>query len=131
MLLHFWQQQIILQAKCCVLTAVWQCSRRIFMEQVYRRVVVTGMGAVSPVGCDVAQTWDSLINGRHGIAPITAFDTTEYKAKVAAEVKNFAPRDYMSKQELLKMDPYAQFAVAAASQAVEDSGIMGQIEPER
>lgn len=101
------------------------------MEQVYRRVVVTGMGAVSPVGCDVAQTWDSLINGRHGIAPITAFDTTEYKAKVAAEVKDFAPRDYMSKQELLKMDPYAQFAVAAASQAVEDSDIMGHIEPER
>ena len=98
---------------------------------VNRRVVVTGMGAVTPVGNTVAESWQSLIEGRCGIGPITKFDTTEYKAKLAAEVKNFDPLAYMPKSEMLRSDRFTQFAVAAAAQAVEESGIMGTIIPER
>lgn len=101
------------------------------MEHKIHRVVVTGMSAITPVGLNLTETWEALIAGRHGIAPITAFDTTDYKAKLAAEVKGFEPRDYMSKAEMLKTDRYAQFALAAATQAVEDSGVMGQVVPER
>ena len=64
-----------------------------------RRVVVTGLGAISPVGKTVDETWNNLIEGKHGIAPITLFDTTEYKAKLGAEVKDFNPLDYMEKTE--------------------------------
>ena len=101
------------------------------MNQNNRRVVVTGMGAVSPVGNDVKTTWENLIAGVHGIGPITRFDTTEYKAKLAAEVKNFDARTYMEKVETLRSDLYAQYALASACQAVEESGIMGTVEPER
>lgn len=101
------------------------------MNQNNRRVVVTGMGAVSPVGNDVKTTWENLIAGVHGIGPITRFDTTEYKAKLAAEVKNFDARTYMEKAETLRSDLYAQYALASACQAVEESGIMGTVEPER
>ena len=69
-----------------------------------RRVVVTGIGVVSPVGNTLDETWNNLVNGVNGIAPITLFDATDYKAKVAGEVKNFEPRDYMSKQEILRRD---------------------------
>lgn len=96
-----------------------------------RRVVVTGMGAVTPVGNNVEDTWNSLINGKHGIAPITLFDTEGYKATLAGEVKNFEPRDYMDKQEILRSDRFAQLAVAAATQAVEESGVIGTLDPER
>ena len=96
-----------------------------------RRVVVTGMGAVTPVGNNVEDTWQSLINGRHGIGPITLFDTEGYKATLAGEVKNFEPRDYMDKQEILRSDRFAQLAVAAATQAVEESGVIGTLEPDR
>lgn len=101
------------------------------MNQNNCRVVVTGMGAVSPVGNDVKTTWENLIAGVHGIGPITRFDTTEYKAKLAAEVKNFDARTYMEKAETLRSDLYAQYALASACQAVEESGIMGTVEPER
>ena len=101
------------------------------MENQTRRVVVTGMGAVSPVGNSVQETWKSLTAGRHGIGPITLFDTAEYRAKLGAEVKNFNTRDYMDKADVLRSDRYAQFAVAAACQAVEDSGITGTLPPER
>lgn len=101
------------------------------MNQNNRRVVVTGMGAVSPVGNDVKTTWENLIAGVHGIGSITRFDTTEYKAKLAAEVKNFDARTYMEKAETLRSDLYAQYALASACQAVEESGIMGTVEPER
>lgn len=101
------------------------------MENQTRRVVVTGMGAVSPVGNSVQETWESLTAGRHGIGPITLFDTAEYRAKLGAEVKNFNIRDYMDKADVLRSDRYAQFAVAAACQAVEDSGITGTLPPER
>lgn len=101
------------------------------MTEQKRRVVVTGLGVVSPVGHTLDETWNNLINGVHGIAPITLFDTTDYKAKLAAEVKDFNPRDYMEKQEILRSDRFSQLAIAAASQAVEESGIMGTVAPER
>ena len=101
------------------------------MESKIRRVVVTGMGAVTPVGNNVESLWNSLIHGIHGIGPITHFDTTNYKAKLAAEVKDFDPRAYMEKSEVLRSDPCAQYALAAACQAVEESGVIGTLPPER
>lgn len=96
-----------------------------------KRVVVTGLGVISPVGNTVNEFWDSLINGRCGIDLITKFDTTDFKVKIAAEVKNFDPHDYMEKGGIRKTDLFAQYAVAAASQAMKDSGIAGTVEPER
>lgn len=95
------------------------------------RVVVTGIGVVSPVGNTLEETWNNLVNGVCGIAPITLFDTTDYKAKVAGEVKNFEPRDYMTKQEILRSDRFTQLAIAAAAQAVDESGVIGSVEPTR
>lgn len=96
-----------------------------------RRVVVTGTGVVSPVGNNREECWNNLISGVNGIAPITLFDTADFKAKLGAEVKNFDPRQYMEKSDVLRSDRYAQFAVAAASQAVEESGVIGTLPPER
>lgn len=96
-----------------------------------KRVVVTGLGCITPVGNDVASLWDSLISGRHGFAPITRFDTSDMKVKLTAEVKNFSPELYIEKGEIRKTDLYAQYAIAAAVQAVEESGIVGTVEPER
>ena len=96
-----------------------------------RRVVVTGMGVVSPVGNDLNSYWDSLVNGRSGIGLITRFDTTDYKVKIAAEVKDFDPLQYLAKPELRKTDLYSQYAIAAAAQAMEGSGIQGKVAPER
>lgn len=83
-----------------------------------RRVVVTGMGAITPVGNNVKDTWEGLKSGKNGIAPITLFDTENFKAKLGAEVKDFNPRDYLEVNEVLRTNRYAQFAVAAAQQAV-------------
>jgi 3-oxoacyl-[acyl-carrier-protein] synthase II len=77
------------------------------------RVVVTGMGIVSPLGNDVPTFWENIKNGVCGIAPITKFDTTDYKVKVAAEVKDFDARAYMEKMDVLHSDIYTQFAVYA------------------
>lgn len=96
-----------------------------------RRVVVTGMGAVTPLGNNVKQTWESLKSGKNGIAPITLFDTKEFKAKLGAQVKDFDPKEYMEVNDILRTDRYAQFAVAAAQQAADDSKIEGTVEPER
>ena len=96
-----------------------------------RRVVVTGTGVVSPVGNNREECWNNLISGVNGIAPITLFDSADFKAKLGAEVKNFDPRQYMEKSDVLRSDRYAQFAVAAASQAVEESGVIGTLPPER
>ncbi|MCI5792429.1 MAG: beta-ketoacyl-ACP synthase II [Lachnospiraceae bacterium] len=101
------------------------------MEQVMRRVVVTGLGVISPVGNSVESCWNSLTEGKNGIAPITYFDTTEYKAKLAAEIKGFDAKEYMDKTEILKSDRFTQYAMGAACQAVEDSSIIGTVEPER
>ena len=88
-----------------------------------KRVVVTGLGVVSPVGNDVPSFWQSLTEGRCGIGPITAFDTTEYKVKIAAEVKDFDPLLYMDKNEARKQDAFSRYAVAASAQAMQDSGL--------
>ena len=101
------------------------------MTNEIRRVVVTGLGAVTPVGNNVADTWEALKNGKNGIAPITLFNTENFKAKLGAEVKDFDPAQYMERSEILRSDRYAQFAVAAAQQAVDESGIVGTVEPER
>ena len=101
------------------------------MTESQRRVVVTGMGAITPVGNSVQECWQSMITGKNGIGPITRFDTTNFKAKLGAEVKNFDPLTIMEKSEMLRSDRYTQFAVAAAEQAVEESGIKGNVEPER
>lgn len=95
-----------------------------------RRVVITGIGAVTPVGNDIETMWDSLVNGKNGIDYIKSFDTEKLKVKVAAEVKDFDPTKYIEKKELRKTDLFCQYAIAAACQAVEDSGIIGTIEDE-
>ena len=97
------------------------------MEQTLRRVVVTGLGAITPVGNTVEEMWANLKAGVHGIAPITLFDTTDYKTKIGAEVKNFDPRAYMDKTDVLRSDAYAQYGVAAACQAVEESRVIGTL----
>ena len=96
-----------------------------------RRVVVTGMGVVSPVGSDMQTAWDNLTAGYNGIGPITYFDTANYKAKLAAEIKEFDPMRYMDKSETLRSDKFAQYAIGAAVQAVEESGVIGTLDPER
>ena len=96
-----------------------------------RRVVVTGLGAITPVGNNVKETWEGLKNGKNGIAPITSFDTTGYKATLAAEVKGFDPKEYMEVNEILRTDRYVQLAIGAAEQAVEESGLKGKMVPER
>jgi len=95
------------------------------------KVVVTGMGVVTPVGKDVKTMWESVIAGRHGIGPITRFDTTGYRASLAAEVDGFDPLDYMERSEARRLDLYSQFAIAAAEEAVSDSGIGDSVAPER
>lgn len=96
-----------------------------------RRVVITGVGAVTPLGNTVQETWEGLKNGKNGIAPITHFDTEKFKAKLGAEVKDFDPRDYLEVNDVLRTDRYVQFAVAAAQEAVDESGIQGHVAPER
>ncbi len=96
-----------------------------------KRVVVTGVGAVTPVGNNVETAWESLINGKSGIGIVTRYDPSLTKAKVVAEVKGFDPTQYIEKRECRKLDLYCQYAIAAATQAVEDSGIKDKIEPER
>lgn len=87
------------------------------------RVVVTGMGAITPVGNDVDTFWNSLKQGTVGIGPITSFDTADYKVKLAAEVKDFDPKQYMDPKAARRMERFSQLAVAASKQALEDAGI--------
>ena len=96
-----------------------------------RRVVVTGIGAITPLGNNTADTWQNMKSGRNGIAPITHFNTDNFKAKLGAEVKGFDPKEYLEVNEVLRTDRFAQFAVAASQQAVEESGVKGTVEPER
>lgn len=88
-----------------------------------RRVVVTGLGAITPIGHNVAETWEAIKQGKCGIAPITLFDTTENKVKLAGEVKDFVPEDFLDKRECRRMDRYNQFAMIAAAEAVKDSAL--------
>ncbi|HEX6965999.1 MAG TPA: beta-ketoacyl-ACP synthase II [Gemmatimonadaceae bacterium] len=99
-----------------------------------RRVVVTGLGAITPVGNDVATTWRALLEGVSGAVPITKFDTTNFAVRFAAEVKGFDPLQYMDRKEAKRADPYAQFAIAAATQAMRDAGLADEtagINPDR
>ena len=88
-----------------------------------RRVVITGLGAITPIGLNVNDFWGNIKAGVHGIAPITYFDTTEYKAKLAAEVKGFDPKEYMDAKSARRMEQFSQFAIAATKEAIEDAGI--------
>ena len=88
-----------------------------------RRVVVTGLGAVTPIGNNVKDFWAGIREGKVGIGPITKFDTTDYKVKIAAEVKDFNAKDHMDSRSARRMDPFCQYAVTAAKEALEDSGI--------
>ena len=92
-----------------------------------RRVVVTGIGAITPLGNNVSDTWVGMKKSKNGIAPITLFDTENFKAKLGAEVKGFDPKEYLAVNDVLRTDRYAQFAVAAAQQAVDESGVDGTV----
>ena len=89
------------------------------------------MGTISPVGNSVSEAWDSLVSGRSGIGHITYFNTDSFKAKLDAEVKDFDPRRWMEKSEALRTDRNVQYAIAAADEAVRESGIQGAVDPER
>lgn len=89
-----------------------------------KRVVVTGVGAVTPIGNTPAQYWEGLLSGRNGIAPITLFDASQHKCRIAGEVKNFEPQQYLDAKEIKRMDRFAQFAVAASLQAIADASFV-------
>lgn len=96
------------------------------------RVVITGIGAVTPIGNTAQEYWDGLLAGKNGIAPITRFDPEGYKASVAGEVKDFDPTAYIDKREVKHMDRFCQFALAAAAQAMEQAGLTeGSFDPFR
>ncbi len=88
-----------------------------------KRVVVTGLGALTPLGNSIPEFWDNLIGGKSGAAPITKFDTTKFKTKFACEVKNYDPLNYFEKTEIRKMDPFAQYALVTSGEALRDSGL--------
>ena len=88
-----------------------------------KRVVVTGLGAVTPLGNSVPEFWGNLVKGVSGAAPITRFDTSSFKTQFACEVKNFDPNKYFDRKEARKLDLYAQYAIAAAQEALENSGV--------
>ncbi|MBI3243901.1 MAG: beta-ketoacyl-ACP synthase II [Chloroflexi bacterium] len=88
-----------------------------------RRVVITGLGAVTPLGLSVKDSWEACLNGRSGVGPITAFDTTHFLVKIAAEVKNFNPAQFMDPKEARRRDRFQQFATAAAKEALAHSGL--------
>jgi len=90
---------------------------------VTRRIVVTGLGAVTPVGLDVASTWDSLIHGRSGIARISRFDPAPYETQIAGEVKGFDVTRYLPPKEARRMDTFVHYGLAAAIEAIKDAGI--------
>ncbi|MFQ5639789.1 MAG: beta-ketoacyl-ACP synthase II [bacterium] len=89
-----------------------------------RRVVVTGLGMVTPVGLTVKENWQNILAGRSGIGPLTKFDLPDFPVRIAGEVKNFEPADYFDKKEVKKMDPFIQFAMAATAEAITDAGLI-------
>jgi 3-oxoacyl-[acyl-carrier-protein] synthase II len=97
-----------------------------------KRVVITGLGAMSPIGKTIDEVWSNIRNGVSGIGPITRFDTSDFLTKIAGEVKDFNASDYMDRKEARKMDIFSQFAVAASLTALEDAGLDTRgVEPER
>ena len=97
-----------------------------------KRVVVTGLGALTPIGNNVSEYWENLTNGVSGAAPITRFDASKFKTQFACEVKDFNPIDHMDRKEARKQDPYTQYAMVATAEAMEDSKIdLDAIDPDR
>src|SRR5699024_592745 len=88
-----------------------------------RRIVITGMGCLSPVGNDVASAWDAICNGRSGIGPLESFDPEHFPAKIAGEVRDFDIGDYLTPKEARKCQPYIDYGMAAAMQAIDDAGL--------
>jgi 3-oxoacyl-[acyl-carrier-protein] synthase II len=86
-----------------------------------KRVVVTGLGSITPLGNTVAEFWNNLIDGKSGAAEIKKFDTSKFKVRFACEVNNFDPQNYMEKSDVRKIDPFAQYALAASDEAIKDS----------
>src|SRR5690606_38827904 len=97
-----------------------------------KRVVVTGLGALTPIGNTVQQFWEGLKNGTSGAAPITRFDASLYKTRFACELKDLDIGNYMDRKEARKMDPFAQYAVVAADGAIRDPGLdLNKVDPDR
>src|SRR6266403_2095375 len=92
-------------------------------EDIKRRVVVTGLGLVTPLGNTVEATWAALLGGKSGAGPITKFDTTNFPVRFACEVKDFDPLNYVAKKEARKMGAFTQYAIAASDDALADSGL--------
>ena len=88
-----------------------------------KRVVITGLGAITPIGIGKEAFWNSLIEGKSGVGPITRFDTADFDCKIAAEVKDYDANDYLDKKEAKRMDRFTQFAVVATKLAIEDGKI--------
>ena len=96
-----------------------------------RRVVVTGLGALTPIGNNLNEYWDSLINGVSGAAPITLFDASKFKTRFACEVKGFNPETLMDRKEARKLDRFAQFAMATTAEGIADAGITDALDKDR
>lgn len=88
-----------------------------------KRVVVTGLGALTPIGNNIQEYWDGLVNGKSGCAPITYFDTSKFKTKFACELKNYNPEDYFDRKEVRRLDRFAQYALISSDEAIKDSAI--------
>src|SRR5215216_3340077 len=88
-----------------------------------RRVVITGMGAITPLGNSVSEFWKNSIAGKSGAGPFTKFDASKYKTRFGCEVKNFHPETFIDKKELKKYDLFSQYAIAASDEAIKDSGL--------
>ena len=88
-----------------------------------KRVVVTGLGALTPIGNNIEEYWDALVSGKSGSAPITYFDTEKFKTKFACEIKNFDFNEYFGRKEIRRLDRFAQYALVASDEAIADSGI--------
>ena len=96
-----------------------------------RRVVITGMGIISPLGNDLASSWDGIVNGRSGIGPITHFDASAFPTRIAGEVKGFDPTQWIAPKDIKKMDPFVHYGVAASLMAIADAGVDVQADAER
>src|SRR5690606_34272320 len=101
------------------------------MNQPLKRVVVTGLGALTPIGNTVPQYWEGLINGVSGADFIKLFDVSKFKTKFACEVKGFNPEDFMERKEARKMDRFTQMAIVAADEAVRDAQLQGNVNQDR
>ena len=97
-----------------------------------KRVVITGIGALTPIGNTLDEYWNNLVNGVSGAAPITRFDASKFKTQFACEVKNFDPLNFIDRKEARKLDLYSQFAMVAADEAILHSGLnLEKINPDR